>query len=353
MAKNNYTVLPLTNKWIAKMAKSNEAWANAWELVQVMNGVRKSHPEFYTFQRKAVLACMNALMTMEGLDLDALYHQADLESANNMQDRVNYSREFRYDVIMAYLYKMNYFAQTDTTAADTTATTDAVADVVADVVADAIIILDADTVERAVERAMAMMDADAVAGAVADAVATMDADAVAGAVADAVATMDADTVAGAIERAVAGAVAGAVVDAVAGAIERAMAMIDADTVAGAIERAVASAEDLPVRAEIKCKHDGCNKIAYPSVWCDEHYYAHQIPLQNQNIPYCHRCLCTTGELIEGFWDGLNCRTCYEYENDLYESEQDSANSELSLQKSALNHEYSWNKFNHPYYGNDE
>ena len=109
MAKDSFTVLPLTNRWIAKMAKSNEAWAEAWELVQVMNETPKASPKFYITQESAVAACIRAMMTMDGLDEDALWKQADLESANNMANRVNYAREFRYDVIMGYLHDMGYF----------------------------------------------------------------------------------------------------------------------------------------------------------------------------------------------------------------------------------------------------
>ena len=97
------TTLPLTVKWMTKMATKHPEWAEAARCTTLMKSATPSAPYYYSYQFVAVQACVRAMLSMPKFDIDAIECQAQDELDHNMRDRVNYSREFKYDVLVGYL----------------------------------------------------------------------------------------------------------------------------------------------------------------------------------------------------------------------------------------------------------
>jgi DNA-directed RNA polymerase subunit F len=96
-------LLPLTPRWMEKMARVYPEWEEALRCVRIMKTVSKRSMVYYAVQYTAVVACVRALLTMPRYSLEEIEDQREWELINNMRDAVNYTREFKYDVLTGYL----------------------------------------------------------------------------------------------------------------------------------------------------------------------------------------------------------------------------------------------------------
>ena len=101
--------LKLTTAWIAKQARNNPEsteWQQAIEMVRVMNHFRAGSAYYWEYQMRAVTATVRALLLDDELkcyedeimcEYKELYHTDDFSS------RMNYKKQFRFDVLQSYL----------------------------------------------------------------------------------------------------------------------------------------------------------------------------------------------------------------------------------------------------------